>query len=777
MMNYRKLVRLLSAVLCAVLLIGALPISAIVDITDTDVRNNTSTASIGYAEGIENINVHTAEEDGYHFLLGASIIKFGDVWVCAYGQSLEKENDANTRFACKYSYDNCKTWSDEVVIADTEGEYSRGHGVLYNDGETLWAFCPKAKYNGTDVFENLDFTMEAYTLSLETMTWTLQGTACDDGFWPLCEPIALSNGTLLIAGLECDSGTDQAAVAIADADDPMNFEMIVIPNESEIKLWGETTVVDYGDRLVAYVRTRSSGVAAVSESTDFGRTWSSLALSDMEVSGSKMYGGTLSTGSRYLIYNYGGTREKLVIAIGNPDGSYGFHNIYLIKSGYEKQSQFGFSKQWAYPYAVEEDGYLYVVYAENKEDCELSIIPISSLTYSEQAKVDVYEVGDNRRPTDFPEYETIAELVDTNEQVWWSGDGTDGIGNISYTTIDGVPVVARLHDTGMKNQILRRTFDVDLSGEDYDRLAFAITFWSAVDFPAPSNSNSRLFWGNCTSKSGNSLSFSSDYETVTRIDYRVSADNLWSQIRAGWNTWIISFGALAFEEDVKDINTFFMIMQRNASVADGDILYALSSLKLVRIAEEEPVKQIELRVNGDMIEWKYDTDTEWTALLPLSELKGADGKDGVDGKDGIDGADGITPSLRINSTTNEWEVSYDSGTTWTSLGILATGSNGTNGVDGINGKDGVNGENGSDGKDGSNGKDGTDGVNGKDGKDGKDGLTPFIGKNGNWWIGDTDTGVKAAADDGCGSVVSSALAVVMLTLAAPAAMILRKRED
>jgi hypothetical protein len=30
-----------------------------------------------------------------------------------------------------------------------------------------------------------------------------------------------------------------------------------------------------------------------------------------------------------------------------------------------------------------------------------------------------------------------------------------------------------------------------------------------------------------------------------------------------------------------------------------------------------------------------------------------------------------------------------------------------------------------------------------EGTDGKDGLTPFIGENGNWWIGEEDTGVKA----------------------------------
>lgn len=37
---------------------------------------------------------------------------------------------------------------------------------------------------------------------------------------------------------------------------------------------------------------------------------------------------------------------------------------------------------------------------------------------------------------------------------------------------------------------------------------------------------------------------------------------------------------------------------------------------------------------------------------------------------------------------------------------------------------------------------------GQDGQDGKNGETPFIGTNGNWWIGTTDTGVKAAGTDG-----------------------------
>ena len=36
----------------------------------------------------------------------------------------------------------------------------------------------------------------------------------------------------------------------------------------------------------------------------------------------------------------------------------------------------------------------------------------------------------------------------------------------------------------------------------------------------------------------------------------------------------------------------------------------------------------------------------------------------------------------------------------------------------------------------------------KDGEDGLDGLTPYVGDNGNWWIGDIDTNVVAQAQDG-----------------------------
>ena len=88
------------------------------------------------------------------------------------------------------------------------------------------------------------------------------------------------------------------------------------------------------------------------------------------------------------------------------------------------------------------------------------------------------------------------------------------------------------------------------------------------------------------------------------------------------------------------------------------------------------------------------------------------------------------------------------------------GPAGQNGQDGQDGQDGQNGltpyvgENGNwwigttDTGVAAKGQNGQDGQNGQNGQNGQDGLTPFIGENGNWWIGTTDTGVAAKGQNG-----------------------------
>lgn len=95
--------------------------------------------------------------------------------------------------------------------------------------------------------------------------------------------------------------------------------------------------------------------------------------------------------------------------------------------------------------------------------------------------------------------------------------------------------------------------------------------------------------------------------------------------------------------------------------------------------------------------------------------KGDPGEPGTTGPQGPKGTDGITPSIGANGN---WFL----GTTDTNKP-----SRGATGAKGDPGEPGAKGD------------------PGEPGAAGKDGTTPHIGANGNWYIGDTDTGVKAAS--------------------------------
>ena len=86
------------------------------------------------------------------------------------------------------------------------------------------------------------------------------------------------------------------------------------------------------------------------------------------------------------------------------------------------------------------------------------------------------------------------------------------------------------------------------------------------------------------------------------------------------------------------------------------------------------------------------------------------------------------------------------------------GDKGEKGDKGDKGDTGQQGEKGEKGDKGDTGEAGQNGVDGQDGKDGTDGTTPHIGTNGNWWIGDQDTGVLAGGQNGERGVSISSIA-------------------
>jgi hypothetical protein len=117
--------------------------------------------------------------------------------------------------------------------------------------------------------------------------------------------------------------------------------------------------------------------------------------------------------------------------------------------------------------------------------------------------------------------------------------------------------------------------------------------------------------------------------------------------------------------------------------------------------------QIYLKALSDGFTGSYQ---EW-----LDSIKGADGTSILSGNNDPTGDVGRNGDVYVNTTS--WDFFVRAGGTWTKVGNIM-------------------------------GAKGDKGDQGEPGQNGVDGQTPFIGTNGNWWIGTTDTGISATGPAG-----------------------------
>ena len=403
---------------------------------------------------------------------------------------------------------------------------------------------------------------------------------------------------------------------------------------------------------------------------------------------------------------------------------------------------------------------------------------------------------------------------DFGMRTWTAGDQKIPVFGYVLTNLRAAPPVPTLTGVSVKdNQSAKITWEAPK--EDIRRPFAGYHIWMRMD-------DGEFERVTETPLSTEELSYTyTSLQADTTYTFAVSSVSGNGTVSALSNTKTFSTFAGAGGREIEFRSNGSSIQWRYAGESD-DAYRNLVSLAELTGNDGADGKQIELRVYNGFVQWKYSDDSVWNDLIALSDLKGEKGDKGdagdkgdkgdpgQDGAPGQDGKDGVTPQLKIGDD-NLWYVSYDGGQTWVSLGVKATGEKGDTGEAGQQGNKGDKGDNGAQGKDGKDGKDGTSGVNGaggadgkngKDGKngvgiakaeinadgeliltytdgktvnlgkvvgaDGKDGLTPFIGENGNWWIGEKDTGVKAAAEAavpaGSGNISESAASPALIAV-------------
>lgn len=329
--------------------------------------------------------------DGCRWTLGVGLAWHKGRLYASYGFNKGDENTPTEEAHVRISSDAGRSWGSPVVMDAGEGSLGVSHGVFLSHKDRLWAFMG-AFY---DRFQRTH--TRAYTLNENTGSWEPHGVVIDAGFWPMQEPQKMADGNWIMAGARVSKGYDLSgdppAVAISHGDDFTHWDLVVIPVVRGLgSVWGESTVIVDGRRIINISRYGRRAQALVAVSEDYGRTWKPSAPSNLPMATSKPYAGTLSTGQRYLVCtttaDTGGRRSPLTIAVSRP-GENVFSKVFLIRpSVFEGTPGVSDARaDFSYPYAVEHEGRLYIGYTHKSHAAnELAVVPVAALAQAASAK-------------------------------------------------------------------------------------------------------------------------------------------------------------------------------------------------------------------------------------------------------------------------------------------------------------------------------------------------------------------------------------------------------
>lgn len=122
-------------------------------------------------------------------------------------------------------------------------------------------------------------------------------------------------------------------------------------------------------------------LAAVS--TDRGATWSTPVVTDMPDSRAKQSAGNLPDGTAFLVNEPSGSKRRVPLAVTLSRDGVLFDKMHLLRGGTDLQTLRYPGKYknpgYDYPKSVVWKGWLYVGYATNKEDVQLTRVPVERL--------------------------------------------------------------------------------------------------------------------------------------------------------------------------------------------------------------------------------------------------------------------------------------------------------------------------------------------------------------------------------------------------------------
>ena len=351
--------------------------------------DTTDTQSLGLAESdaVRAICVFSPTDADNHYANGVVLTAFKDVLYCMWQSSRINEDAPETCVVYSHSTDDGMTWTKPKILAQaSDTAYCTSGGWMAN-GDTLTAFI--------NIWPKGIQPIGGYTYAIRSG---------DGKNWTAPHPVMMADGNRLDGVIEQDpySLHDGRIVGAAHMQPGLHLAPIYTDNPSGCGGWHKGTM-DTHDKgkqsqelepsiymqsngtLVMIQRDQNSSYRKMASlSHDRGETWTEPAVINIPDARVKQSAGNLPDGTAYMVGNPTGAKRRYpLVALFSNDGIC-FDKAILLRAGnsdLQPQRYPGKAKTlgYNYPKSMVYNGRLYVAYATNKEDVEITMLSLSRI--------------------------------------------------------------------------------------------------------------------------------------------------------------------------------------------------------------------------------------------------------------------------------------------------------------------------------------------------------------------------------------------------------------
>ncbi|MBJ7415017.1 MAG: exo-alpha-sialidase [Niveispirillum sp.] len=343
------------------------------------------------APGTETFTIFSPGADARDkFHNGVVLIAFKGRLHAQWQASQRDEDTLDTWIAHSVSDDGGKTWSPPAALSPpaTKPGEMRSNGGWWTDGKQLVAF--------TNVwptgFQSGDGGYAEYRISMDGQNWSPPRRVMGKDGKPVegiieQDPHALPGGRIITAFHQRPG----MIVAPWYTDDPLAVTGWVrgrfdnLPHEGRVSRELEPSLFLRGDCAIMVFRDQAESFRQLaSQSCDRGESWTTPVLTAMPDARAKQSAGNLPDGTAFLATAVSQDKARIPLALTLSADGQVFDRSFLLRGAGDLpplRHPGRFKRPgYHYPKSLIWNDYLYVAYSTNKEDIEVTRVPLASLT-------------------------------------------------------------------------------------------------------------------------------------------------------------------------------------------------------------------------------------------------------------------------------------------------------------------------------------------------------------------------------------------------------------